>query len=55
MPTTNNGKINNGPIETSALSRKKIDMSKVQCTSCFLLGHKKTRKNRERNFKCVQK
>ena len=55
MPTTNNGKINDGPIETSALSRKKIDMSKVQCTSCFLLGHRSNMKaclNYKKNSTC---
>lgn len=44
MTTTNNGKNNDGPPEGSAVSRKKVDMSKVKYTSCFLLGHRSNMK-----------
>ena len=44
MATTNNGKKNDGPPDGSTVSRKKVEMSKAQCTSCFLLGHRSNMK-----------
>ena len=44
MATTKNGQINDSPSGASTLSKRKVDMAKVQCTSCFLLGHRSNMK-----------